>query len=307
MNRNSKRLIASVAALQILLYHCWIPILPYGTFFGSVERFLIRTTYSGVDIFFFLSAFSLVSRPVEDYGRFIKNRALKVLPLFFIAWIAGQFLWFLPAIMILYLALPPLYRVCRNRPALSFFLLLLGWMGIVYLILGIIRPAQDLGIFLFRIPSMILGAYAVKYKDKLSSRQATITGIALLALGTVLVYKFGYINRLSTPFRSTFYLMGIPVMLGTILLLDRLASGHSSRLIGHFGSITLELYFSQMVFGTFLVSLLFRMTGSRIITNLATMAAIIAAAAIINAVNNKFTQLFSNAAKRRTQSSSQRQ
>ena len=213
---------------------------------------------------------------------------MKLLPLFFIAWLAGHFLWFLPAIMILYLALPPLYQVCRKRPVLSFFLLMIGWAGIVFLILGVLRPAQDLGIFLFRIPSIILGAYAVKYKEKLNPRQAFFTGISLLAAGTVLVYKFGYLNRLNVPFRSTFYLMGIPVMLGTVLLLDLLASNHSSRIIEHFGSMTLELYFSQMMFGTFLVGLFFRITGDRMATNIITIIAVIAVAAIIKKINNQF-------------------
>ncbi len=292
MSSNSKKLIASFAALQILLYHCWIPVFRYGTFFGSAERFLIASTYSGVDLFFFISAFSLVSRPVENYWSFIKSRAIKLLPLFFIALIAGKFLWFIPSIMIMYLVLPPLHKLCRKRPSLSFFLLILGWAGIVYLILGVLRPAQDLGIFLFRIPSIILGAYAVKYKEKLSSRQALITGIVLLVVGYVLVYRFGYIDRLNVPFRSTFYLTGIPVMLGTVLLLDLLAADHSSRIIDYFGSMTLELYFSQMVFGTLLVSSFFRVTGSKIATNVIVMVIVIAAAAVIKFINDRFTRLF---------------
>lgn len=293
MTGNSKKLIASFAALQILLYHCWIPVFRYGTFFGSAERFLIASTYSGVDIFFFLSAFSLVSRPVEDYGSFIKSRAIKILPLFLIAWIAGHFLWFLPSIMIVYLVLPPLYRICRKRPWLSFFLLLFGWAGLVYLILGIIRPKQDLGIFLFRVPSVILGAYAVKVKDKLNSRKALLIGILLLAIGTVLVYKFGYINKINVPFRGTFYLLGIPVMLGTVLILNMLAPHFNARLIEHFGSMTLELYFMQMVFGTFLVGLFFPITGSRLLTNLAAIAVLLAAAAALHILNNKLTKRFS--------------
>lgn len=293
MNSSAKKLIASYAALQILLYHCWIPVFDYGTFMGSAERFLISSTYSGVDIFFFISAYSLVSRPVENYRSFIKNRAIKLLPLFFIALAAGRFLWFIPSIMAMYLALPPLLNVCSKRPALSFFLLMAGWMATVCLILGLLRPSADIGIFLFRIPSIILGAYAVKYKEKLGQRQALITGLIMLAVGTVLTYRFGYLDRLNTPFRGTFYLTGIPTMLGTILILDRFASKLSSRITDYFGSITLETYFAQMVFGTALVSLFFSMTGSRIATNLAAMAVIIAAAAAVNAVNNRLIKHFS--------------
>lgn len=291
MKSSSKRLIASVAALQILLYHCWIPVFPYGTAVGSAERFLVASTYSGVDMFFFISAYSLVSRPVDDYGAFLKNRALKLLPLFAIALLAGQFLWFIPSIMVLYLVLPPLYKRLRTRPRSSFFLLLIAWAGIVYLVLGVLRPAQDLGIFLFRIPSMILGAYAVKFRDKFSTATAVVVGTQLLVLGMVLVYHYGYINRISYPFRSMFYLTGIPVMLGTVLILDAIARNRRIGLADWFGSITLELYFTQMVLGTLLINLFFRITGSRILTNIAVMAIIIAAAEVIKICGNKITNL----------------
>ena len=81
-------------------------------------------------------------------------------------------------------------------------------------------------------------------------------------------------------------------MLGTVLLLDLLASNHSMRIIERFGSMTLELDFSQMVFGTLLVNLFFRASQSRIFTNLAAMLVIIIAAAIIKFLNDQFTRLF---------------
>lgn len=284
MNTNSKKAIASVAALQILLYHCWIPVFGYGTALGNIERFLVAATYSGVDAFFFISAFSLVSRPVEDYPAFIKNRAIKLLPLFFIALLLGQFLWFIPSIMLMYLVLPPLYKICSGRPYTSFILLISGWIGIVYLILGVIQPAQDFGIFLFRIPSILLGAYAVKIMPRIKKSIVPVAGILLLAVGTLLIYRYGYLHKLNTPFRGTFYLFGIPAMLGTVLLIDLAASNHNSRLISRFGSMTLELYFSQMVLGTPLVSFFFGLTGSRILTNIASLTVIIITSLIINKI-----------------------
>lgn len=292
MTSNSKKLIASYAALQILLYHCWIPVLKYGTFPGALERFLVATTYSGVDMFFFISAYSLVSRPVEDYKGFIKNRALKLLPLFVIALFTGHFLWFIPSIMIMYLLLPPLYRICRKKPLLSFFLLIAGWIAVTYLILGVIRPKQDIGIFLFRIPSIILGAYAVRFKNSLGPVRTTAAGLLLIAAGTALTYKFGYINKLDVPFRSTFYLTGIPVMLGTVMILNLIGSKFESRAIKYFGSMTLELYFTQMVFGTMLVNLFFRLAGSRIITNIAVLLTVFALSALIKLINDRSVTFF---------------
>lgn len=327
--KNTKKYIAAVAALQILLYHCWIPVFKYGTAAAGVERFLVASTYSGVDIFFFLSAYSLVLRPVENYGAFIKNRAIKILPLFFIAWALGHFIWFLPAIMVVYLIFPPLYKLCRKRPVLAFPLLIIGWACITYLILGFINPAQDLGIFLFRIPAIILGAYAggifgerEQRLDPMAPQNEPlkpIVGALLLAAGTLLVYKFGYVNKLQTPFKDTFYLVGIPTMLGTIILVDwlgqkledknrvqviprevfkeqgppegRTFGEFASDTIKGFGSLTLELYFSQMVLGTYLINSFYAITSSRLLTNLITIAIIIIVSKIINWISEFWMNL----------------
>lgn len=286
MSHKTKKWAAAFAALQILLYHCWIPVFGNNTVPGMAERFLIASTYPAVDMFFFISAFSLVSRPVDDYLRFIVNRVLKLFPLFIIAWFLGQFLWFIPSIMIMYLVLPPLAKICRKRPVLSFLLLTAGWAGITYLILGVIRPDQDIGIFLFRIPSMILGAYAVRFK-KISRRQGIVAGLLLYVTGMLLIYRFGYINRLNVPFRGTFYLTGIPVAIGELLILNALVAERSSRLIDRFGSMTLELYFAQMVSGAFLVRTYFGLTGSRVLTDLFTMTTVILFAAVIRYVFDK--------------------
>lgn len=284
MSSKTKRWIAAFAAMQILLYHCWLPVFGSGTVPGKIERFLIASTYPAVDVFFIISAFALVSRPVDDYLGFIGNRALKLLPLFTIACFAGQYLWFVPSIMTMYLVLPPLEKICKRTPFLSFTLLMAGWMGITYLILGVIRPERDAGIFLFRIPGMILGAYAAGFKSRINIRRALVTGIILFVTGMVLVYRFGYFNRLNVPFRGTFYLLGIPVAFGEILILYALSGNHSSRLIERFGSMTLELYFSQMVFGAFLVRFFAGLTENRLAANVLTLSSVIISAYVLKYV-----------------------
>ena len=284
----TKKYIAAIAALQILLYHIWIPVFKYGSAIGNLERFLISSTYSGVDIFFFLSAYTLANRPVEDYVGFIKNRALKIMPLFLVALAFGKFIWFLPSIMIMYLVFPPVYRLCKKRPAVSLPLLMIAWGIITYVILGVLKPSQDYGIFLFRIPSIILGAYAgalLETKDEKQSVLIPILGAAMLALGTVLVYKYGYINKVNEPFRGTFYLFGIPTMLGTVLLVDYFA-GKIKRInaIEWFGSITLELYFTQMVIGTVVIDRMYKLLGNRLAVNVVVLAIIITIAWMINRI-----------------------
>lgn len=286
MNRDSKKLIAAAAALQILVYHCWIPVFRYGTAAGSIERFLVAATYPAVDMYFFISAYSLVSRPVDDYRSFIKNRAVKLLPMFFIALIAGSFMWFIPTIMAMYLIIPPLQKIFKGETVLASFLLITVWIAAVYVVLGVVQPDSDIGIVLFRVPGMMLGAWAAKSGKKLTTRQAVFSGTLLIAAGMLLIYRFGYISRLNVPFRNVFYLTGIPVMLGTMILLDLIAEKGIPAFIERFGSMTLELYFSQMVFGTLLINLLFRVTDSRMLVNLMTIAALITVSAIIKKIND---------------------
>lgn len=293
MNRDSKKLIAAAAALQILVYHCWIPVFRYGTAAGSIERFLVAATYPAVDMYFFISAYSLVSRPVDDYRSFIKNRAVKLLPMFFIALAAGSFMWFIPTIMAMYLIIPPLQKIFKGETVSASFLLITVWIAAVYVFLGIVQPDSDLGIVLFRIPGMMLGAWAAKSGKKLTTRQAVFSGTLLIAAGMLLIYRFGYINRLNVPFRNVFYLTGIPVMLGTIILLDLIAKKGIPAFIERFGSMTLELYFSQMVFGTLLINLLFRVTDSRMLVNSITIAVLITVSAIIKKINDSLLHFFS--------------
>lgn len=255
----------AIATLMILVFHVWIPVFSYGSLAGNIERFLISSSYVGVDIFFFVSAYSLSSRPVEilsrkdessdrglgngngrsyqNYKKFIVNRALKLLPLFVIAWAFGHFMWFIPSLMIVYLIFPPLYKLCEKKPMISLVLLLIGWAVLTWLIMAVIKPHEDIGIFLFRIPIIIIGAYAAKvnmhasdlkidsndYPAKMNirasddSKQAIVNfaiGILTLAVGVFLTYKFGYIDRLDFPFKGAFYLVGIPVTIGLALIVS---------------------------------------------------------------------------------------
>ena len=286
MTKTSKKYLAALAGLLILLYHCWVPIFKFGSVLGNAERFILTTSFLGVDIFFFISAYSLATRPVElkDYFSFILNRAARILPLFFIALLFKKFLWFIPAIMIMYLVFPLAYRACIKRPGLSFILLIAIWAGITYLVLGVIKPSKDFGIFLFRIPIIILGGYAAKIDKEgmVSNKLKFLIGIVLLILGTFALYQWGYLNRLNVPFKGTFYLVGIPSTIALVFIVTALAANAHSTIIEMVGEMTLELYFTQMVLGTFLTNTFYRLFQSRLITNIFTLLIVTTISLIIH-------------------------
>lgn len=89
----------ALAIIFVVIYHykCWIGGFPW--YIGSILKF----GYIGVDIFFFLSGFGLAcSFQKNSIRQFYKNRAIKVLPCYFLygvilllntAFLGGTFTW----------------------------------------------------------------------------------------------------------------------------------------------------------------------------------------------------------------------
>lgn len=68
----NKKFLQVIAAFQILFFHLWAPLTS-----TQIEQFILKTAYVGVDMFFFLSAYSLAGREI-DYVPFLKDRVLKL-------------------------------------------------------------------------------------------------------------------------------------------------------------------------------------------------------------------------------------
>ena len=120
----NKRNIMLFSALQILIFHLWIPITN-----SNLEFFVKQTAYMGVDIFFLLSGYSLGLKKIENYARFVISRFNVVYVKFILFSLVfclinntgvirflkiisgvelferggGAFLWFVPGIMIFYI------------------------------------------------------------------------------------------------------------------------------------------------------------------------------------------------------------
>lgn len=267
----NRKSIMTASALMILAFHLWVSL-----FAGNkIEAFIRQTTYVGVDMFFFISAYSISNREVTNYGSFILSRFkavylkfifFAVVAFFFADWKfsyllsvvsgidllakgGGAFLWFLPAIMLFYLLLPLYQKFDKKNRMLALSLVILGWFCIGF-VFSKFTNYRAMFIYWNRIPAILAGFYAAKIMEsdnnKITSLHKVFLGVILLAVGTFIVYKWGYKPALQVPLRDMFYVLALPSVLGLIMLIDLIPECRLTKLIG---SATLELYAVQMIFG----------------------------------------------------------
>ena len=317
----NKKFLQVIAAFQILFFHLWAPLTS-----TQIEQFILKTAYVGVDMFFFLSAYSLAGREI-DYVPFLKDRVLKMYAkfAFFVLIMAlftksygviravksltlieffqkggGAFLWFIPAILIFYM-LYPLFLKWNSR-------LKVLWVLLIWIALSVISEYafSYTAVFIFtnRIPVILTGylfktycnekldeannndiacdeqrntakrnntsSYVECEIDKHSGTNIQFlrrSWIVLILIGTLLLYMYGFKVRLNFPIKDMFYVLAIPTVLGLAIL-----SGHikKSALIDALGSLTLELYAVQMIFGQkILISFYNLFEKNALLTNLA--------------------------------------
>lgn len=296
----NKKFLQCLACLLILMFHLWINV--SGT---QIENFIIKTAYIGVDIFFFVSAYSLADKKIE-YKPFIKNRFINIYLKFIIFSLivfiykkysfirllkiitgielfekgGGSFLWFIPAIMIFYLIYPLFIKWDDKKKGLIVL--------IVYLLLAIglsyYSNYRALYIFINRIPIMLVGYYLKNIDFKLNN----IIYIFLTIIGLILLYMFGYKNKLNVPIKETFYLVSIVLIIGISGLSNLIKN---NRLINLIASLSLEIYAFQMIFGYDIASFLYKTIKISLISNLLTIVLIILISYIFQSI---FKRVFKN-------------
>lgn len=311
----NKKSIMTFAGIQILLFHLWVNVGTSNTF----EMFLRQTAYIGVDLFFFVSGFSLGEKREKfkdfpgDYGRFLGSRFGTVYLKFMIftilaAWVSswsftkfvqtlsgaalwlkggGSFLWFLPAIMWVYIFAPVIQQgILKGRerwkivPVIADVIILVLWFA-VGVAVTYFTSYKSMFIFWNRIPVLWLGFILAKsgwFRDRIHNTWKSILwGLVFLIIGTVLLYFFGFRERLQVPIYDMFYVMGIPATLGLVFLFSQIPS---VKIISKIGSSTLEMYGLQMVFGYSYANWVYKNTKSPWITNLSSLIVITLAAVL---------------------------
>ena len=257
----NKKFLQVIAAFQILFFHLWAPLTS-----TQIEQFILKTAYVGVDMFFFLSAYSLAGREI-DYVPFLKDRVLKlyakfafftlIMALFsksfgviravksltFIEFFqkgGGAFLWFIPAILIFY-AVYPLFLKWNSRFKVI-------WVLLIWLIAGVFSEhvLSYTAVFIFtnRIPVILAGYLFKTYCTKNNNLRRSF--IVLIPLGVLLLHMYGFKVRLNFPLKDMFYVLAIPSIIGLVMLSSYVKKYAVTESLG---SITLELYAVQMIFG----------------------------------------------------------
>ncbi len=301
----NKKTIMSVSALMILIFHLWI----YVTH-SQIEMYLRQLCVIGVDLFFFVSAYSIARREKIDYKNFIVDRFRKVYLKFMIFSMigtlyfdwgltkfikiifgielfekgGGAFLWFLPGIMLVYLILPLYKKIDSKYPKWTPFITILLYSSLS-IIISSFTTYQNLFILTNRIPIILLGYYFAKYDifKILNNHQVNywITAITTFMFGILISY-FSYVTHFRVFwYKDLFYILYIPLCIGLILLLDKIKTNKLSELVG---SVTLELYALQMIFGFPLANQMFQYTNMKLLSNLLTIVILVMMSIVIQRI-----------------------
>ncbi|MCI6665546.1 MAG: hypothetical protein MSE26_04575, partial [Lachnospiraceae bacterium] len=91
--------------------------------------------------------------------------------------------------------------------------------------------------------------YSITKSDNKMDRTIQIlrrSWILLIPLGALLLYMYGFKVRLNFPIKDMFYVLAIPSVIGLVMLSSYVKKYAVTESLG---SITLELYAVQMIFG----------------------------------------------------------
>lgn len=277
----TKRLLMGLAAILILVFHFWMPLTA-----SPIETNIYRSAYLGVDIFFFVSAYSLSQRKHISWLKFMGNRLLYVYAPFVVmclmaalykGWTlrklsmalcgvsfflagGGSFLWFAIAIMLVYMVAPGMIKLKEKFGYGAAVIVMIAWLVLVC-ILQFVFSYTTIFILINRIPIMIIGFF---YDDlrKILNRRYAIAGIIIgLVVGACIVYNYCGNVRLNKPISDIYYILVIPFTVSLIMLIDFIETKFpfKCRPLDFIGGLTLEIYGMQMIFGYDIESKVFKM------------------------------------------------
>lgn len=299
--KKTKPAIMALAGLAVLAYH----LLPWPRGGGLPEefaRYLLLTAYIGVDIFFFMAGYMAYFSKTHHYLAYIRRKCARIYPpfLFFclLALLAdkldsgrflqalvgldllnrggGSFLWFLPALLLVYLILPLYVGLIKKRGKVPGLLIaLVTWSIAMFLLVRLFGDLR-INILLCRLPLVFIGGFLATYEGIWEKKKQALLGLALLLPGLWLTWTWGSFTKPDFLIKDVFYILAIPHTLGLVLLLDLAFRAKVPAILAWIGGLTLELYAWQMVVGPDLVAFFTSWTGNGYLAFLLSSALIFA-------------------------------
>lgn len=214
-----RRPIMGFSALWILFFHYWTCMAQPGTWFAEKEQFIKTIGFCGVDIFLMLSGIGLnYSIKKKSIPGFYYNRIKRVFLPFLIIGIYRcvtekwpmemfwknvlsinfyttymySFLWFVTAIMSLYLVFPLYHLIFKKNPGTVTVITLMLWLLLSVYFRDTLR--NDLYGFTNRIPIFVIGIYLGWLAQ---NKEVKFTLTIWLALGVTLItgLYFAYLSN----------------------------------------------------------------------------------------------------------------
>jgi hypothetical protein len=282
-----RKFLMGFAALWILMTHEWQIVTNETSFFFVTENFIKRIGFCGVDIFLLLSGMGLYySLEKNSVSRFYYNRLKRVIfPFIIMASIVSQidhwtnefyfnvitgigfyktyiylFLWFVPAVITLYLFTPVFYNFFKK--AENKYLFFAGFIELWLLFSLMARNVmrEDLYGFTNRIPIFVTGfliGYLCKEKAIKITHRNWFFILLTFILGMYLAYQSNFKGLgLILPVSNCCipnYLISISLPLLMAKVLDKLHSIRGlaiigkglNKLIGFWGMMSFEFYCVQ--------------------------------------------------------------
>ncbi len=276
-----------IAALWIYFFHLWTPLLQDVEAVAGIERFLKRAGFCGVDIFLLLSGIGLTyaigkSGLLTFYYRRVRRLIVPVLAIGIIravdeAWTAStfwknvsgwnfwfksmySFVWFVPAIVTLYLLFPLLWKAmtAARHKLLFLFGAVEVWLLLSLVLEGTLR--SDLYGFTNRLPVFMVGVFlgwAIKNKKIVYGVSGRLFLLATGVLGVYLSYQSNMKGmRILVPTSNCCIpnlLMSVSVcglFSDLFALIDRTRAGRAVQkvtlgILAFYGSFSLEFYCLQ--------------------------------------------------------------
>ncbi len=326
-------IIMGFAALWIFAFHEWQPIFANIPILGVAENFLKKIGFCGVDIFFFLSGMGLTysinkSSLPKFYFRRIKRIILPFLAVGSIYLLIGQwdlpkfvanvtginfytkyiysFLWFVPAILTLYIVFPLYYKLFTMQKQPVYFLvdIIMIWLLLSILLRNTSRG--DLYGFTNRIPVFLVGIYLgwLSQSKKVIFTKATwITVLTTFILGLYLSYTANFQRYyLLVPVTNSFLpnlliAISLPLLMAKFFDITRNIRGLKliikpiMKFFTFFGMMSLEFYCLQEGLCSFLAPYIRTVSNANIVIDIVFFLATTISAFIMYKVFNAFWKL----------------